>query len=285
MTTTSSTIDHQPSRAVLVTGASRGLGALMARRLADLGDTVFAGARDVASVATVPGVVPVQLDVTDGRSIAAAVATVTEHLGDRGLHAVVNNAGILRAGPLEHVPTGVIERQLRTNVVGPISVVQAFLPLVRLGRGRIVNVSSVNADLVLPFWGVYSATKAALDAASDALRMELEPWAIPVTVMTLGAFATDIRTRGLDGWPDGTDLAYGESRAVTAALVRMLDATAGHPDVVAEALLDVLAAPEPPARCLVGSGVDDLLALAAQPADVRSAMLRQLTDSAVNTPA
>jgi NAD(P)-dependent dehydrogenase (short-subunit alcohol dehydrogenase family) len=267
---------HPPGRAVLVTGASRGLGAAMAGALADAGYAVFAGMRRPAPHPH-PGVCPVALDVTDPTSIDGAVAHLSARVDDRGLFAVVNNAAVLHAGPLERASAADVDAQLRTNLGGPIAVTQAFLPLLRAGQGRVVNVSSVNAQLPLPWWAVYSATKAALVALSDALRLELRPWRIGVTVLTLGAFATDIRARSHARWSlDGADPDEVQAWAAIGGLVAMLDATAAGPARAAAALLDVLDADEPPAHLAVGDGIDDLLALAAQPVEAREAVLADL---------
>ena len=258
--------------AVLITGAGRGLGAAMAERLAAAGYLVLASARGPAPVGA--GIVPVRLDVTDAASIDAAVETVTHHSDGRGLFAIVNNAAVLHASPLELASPARVQEQLQTNVAGPIAVIQAFLPLLRQGGGRIVNVSSINAQLPLPYWAVYSATKAALVAMSDALRMELAPAGIPVSVLTLGAFATDIRREALKAWPSSA--AYEAARRTTGALVHMLDATAAEPAAAADALLTILAAADPPPHYAAGDGIEDLLALAAQPAAVRDAAIGEL---------
>ena len=260
---------HPP--AVVVTGAARGLGAVIASSLADDGFTVFAGMRRPTPLAH-PALHPVALDVTDPASLAAAVTTISERLGDRALAAVVNNAAVLEAGPLELADAVQIDRHLRTNVTGPLLTVQAFLPLLRRGHGRIVNVSSINAQLPMPYWGLYSASKAALVALSDAMRIELAPFGLGVTVLTLGAFATDIRRRALGNWPAVE--AYAGARATSEALIAMLDATAADPGNVARAVSAVLHADVPPAHVAVGDGIDDLLALASQPADVRDAVAR-----------
>ena len=266
--------------AVLVTGTSRGLGAVMAERLAHEGYRVFAAARQHHPAAA-PGIVSVTLDVTSGDSIASAVETIEEQLGERGLFALVNNAAVLHAGPVETATSEQVDDQLRTNVAGPLATTRAFLPLLRRGHGRIVNISSINARLPLPYWATYSATKAALDALSDALRMELAPWNIGVTVLTLGAFATDIRASGQAAWGESGDdaAAYEQGRTASARLVAMLDSTASDPGLVADAVVDVLRAETPPARRTVGEGIDDLVALAAQPIEVREAALGQLLES------
>ena len=268
---------HRP--AVLVTGASRGLGAIIAAHLAADGFTVFAGMRRPTPQAH-PALHPVALDVTDPASLTAAVTTVSERLGDHGLAAVVNNAAVLEAGPLELADAAQIDRHLRTNVTGPLITVQAFLPLLRREHGRIINVSSINAQLPLPYWGLYSASKAALVALSEAMRMELAPSGLGVTVLTLGAFATDIRRRALHNWPAGD--AYAGAKTTSEALVAMLDATAADPRLVARAVSAALHAEVAPAHVAVGDGIDDLLALASQPADVRDAALGQLLTSATH---
>ena len=262
--------------AVLVTGAARGLGAVMVEHLAAHGYTVFAGMREPTTVPS-PEVVPVRLDVTDPSTIASAVAEVADRVGDAGLAGLVNNAAVLRAGPLELAPLAAVEEQLRTNVVGPIAVTQAALPLLRSARGRIVNVSSINAQLPMPYWALYSASKAALVALSDAWRMELAPWGVDVTVLTLGAFRTDIREEAARGWVSaGDDDPYESARLAQANLVAMLDATAADPRRVGEGLIEVLAAPVAPAAMAIGDGIEDLLALSAEPAEVRQSVLAGL---------
>ncbi len=261
--------------AVLVTGASRGLGAVITERLAAEGYRVFAGVRRPGAPVG-NGTVPIILDVTAPASIARAVAAVEAQLDGGGLHALVNNAAVLHAGPAEMASPDQIEAQLRTNVAGPLLTTQAFLPLLRRGQGRVVNIGSINAQLPMPNWAVYSASKAALLALSDALRIELAPWNIGVTVLTLGAFATDMRSRAQAAWAGGTDSRYEHARLANARLVAMLDSTAGDPGLVADALVDLLRADKVPSHRAVGEGIDDLLALATQPADVRAAVLQQL---------
>ena len=266
--------------AVLVTGAARGLGAVMTERLVHEGYRVFAGVRQ-------PGG-PFGTGSSRSPSTSPPRPASPEpspqskpRLDGGGLHALVNNAAVLHAGPAETADLEQIEEQLRTNVAGPLLTTQAFLPLLRRGRGRVVNVGSINAQLPMPNWAVYSASKAALLALSDALRMELAPWNIGVTVLTLGAFATDIRSRAQAAWAADTDSRDEQARLANARLVAMLDGTAGDPGLVADALVDVLRAVTPPAHRAVGEGIDDLLALASQPVEVRAAVLQQLLDGLV----
>jgi NAD(P)-dependent dehydrogenase (short-subunit alcohol dehydrogenase family) len=196
---------------------------------------------------------------------------------DRGLFGLVNNAAILEGGPLDEVDEEQVDRHLQTNVVGPLSTVQAFLPSLAVGGGRIVNVGSINAQLPMPMWGLYSASKAALVALSDVLRFELASRGVSVTLLTLGAFATDIRQRSLTTMPAGGPHVAMAERART--LFSALDASAGDPWLVADAIVDVLTAEQAPAHRVVGEGVDDLLALAASPPEVRDAALAQLLET------
>jgi NAD(P)-dependent dehydrogenase (short-subunit alcohol dehydrogenase family) len=271
MTTTANTL------AVVVTGASRGLGAAITSRLAVDGYTVFAAARRRIPPCA-PGVIPLTLDVTDHRSVHAAAAIVAERLDGHGLHALINNAAVLEAGPLELADPATVARHLQTNIVGPITAVQAFLPQLRARHGRILNISSINASLPLPCWGLYSASKAALAALTDSLRIELAASGVAVSLLTLGAFATDIRRNALAAWPAAGRST--EARAAMEALVGMLDAAAADPAIVTDAVANLLTAPQPAAHLAVGDGVEDLLALAAQPAEVRDAAIVQLLGAA-----
>jgi len=136
--------------------------------------------------------VPLIFDVTDEPSITAAAAEVGEVLGNAGLAGLVNNAGIVVPGPLEIVPLDKLRLQFEVNVIGQIAVTQAFLPLLRAGKGRIVNMSSVSGLVAPPFLGPYAASKFALEALSDSLRGELSKWGISVSVIEPGNVATPI---------------------------------------------------------------------------------------------
>ena len=130
------------------------------------------------------------LDVTDATHIQAAAAGVDE------LHALVNNAGIAIAMPLEFVPLDELRHQLEVNLVGQVAVTQAFLPALRRARGRIVFVGSIAGKSALPFLGPYAASKHALEAVADSLRLELRPWGIGVSIVEPGSIKTPIWARG-----------------------------------------------------------------------------------------
>ena len=194
--------------AVVVTGTSTGIGAATALYLAENGFRVFAGVRrkadgEALAARASNGLTPVTIDITNPASISAAAATVSAAVGKRGLAGLVNNAGIVKPAPLEHQPLADFRRQLEVNLVGPLAVTQAFLPLIRLGRGRVVNVGSIGGRVVLPLHGAYSCSKFGMEALSDALRLELRQWKIPVVHVDPGATDTAIFGKtlaALDGW-------------------------------------------------------------------------------------
>jgi NAD(P)-dependent dehydrogenase (short-subunit alcohol dehydrogenase family) len=186
-----------PARSVLITGASSGIGEATALRLARAGWRVFAGVRadadgDRLRAAGGGQLEPVTIDVTEDATIAA----VAEAFGAEPLDALVNNAGTALAMPLEFLPLDQLRRQLEVNLVGHVAVTQALLPNLRSARGRIVNVGSIAGRSSLPFLGAYAASKHALEAVTDALRVELRPFGIAVTVIEPGTIATPIWRKG-----------------------------------------------------------------------------------------
>jgi NAD(P)-dependent dehydrogenase (short-subunit alcohol dehydrogenase family) len=182
---------------VVITGASSGLGRACALHLARAGFQVFAGVRRTEDGERLRGaatgrLTPVILDVTDEKSVREAVRAVGEDTGENGVWGLVNNAGIAVTAPLECVRPELLRRQLDTNVVGQLAVIQGFLPLLRAGGGRIVNVTSGLGNVAIPYLGAYAAAQFAKEALSDALRRELGPQRIPVSVVQPGAIMTPI---------------------------------------------------------------------------------------------
>jgi NAD(P)-dependent dehydrogenase (short-subunit alcohol dehydrogenase family) len=182
---------------VLVTGASTGIGYASAAALAEKGYHVFAGVRSEADGERIRAesggkLEPLRLDVANAGQIADAVAHVTSVAGKAGLRGLVNNAGIGVAGPLEFIPMEDFTRQMSVNLHGLLAVTQAFLPLLRLASGRLCLVSSTNGFLAVPFMGPYSASKFAVEAIGDCLRVELAPWKIRVSLVQPGATDTPI---------------------------------------------------------------------------------------------
>jgi len=185
---------------VLITGASSGIGLACAQRLAANNWQVFAGARRVSDLPTIPNLTPIQLDVSDEHSIITAAATISDRLNSTGLTALVNNAGIAISGPLECITADELRRQFEVNVLGLAAVTRAILPLLRThstnpsnsAPTRIINISSVSGLVAYPFLGAYAASKFAVEAMSDALRIELAPWRIGVTLIEPGPIVTPI---------------------------------------------------------------------------------------------
>lgn len=189
-------------QAVVITGASSGIGEASAIYLDNLGYQVFAGVRrevdgEKLKSKTSARLTPFLLDVTDEASIKAAANTISATLNDVGLAGLVNNAGIAVAGPLEFLPIDELRKQLEVNVIGQIAVTQAFLPLLRKAQGRVINISSDNGKVVVPFLGPYCASKFALEALTDALRIELQPWGIEVVIIEPGTVTTPIWNKSI----------------------------------------------------------------------------------------
>ena len=181
---------------ILVTGAAKGIGHACVTRLALAGHRVFAGVRTPADGEALrtelgPGVEPVVLDVTNADQVADAARFITDRAGGQ-LHGLVNNAGIAVAGPLEFLPVSELRRQLEVNVIGQIAVTQAMLPMIRPVHGRIVFIGSISGRSALPMTGPYSASKFALEALTDSLRVELMDWGIDVVIVEPGVIATPI---------------------------------------------------------------------------------------------
>ncbi|HEY2717501.1 MAG TPA: SDR family NAD(P)-dependent oxidoreductase [Solirubrobacterales bacterium] len=183
----------QNTKNVFLTGAAGGIGAETARQLAERGHAVFAGIHESAgALAGSSRVHPVPIDVTDPAAVAAAAELVRREVGDDGLQAVVNNAGVIVQGPLELVPDDELRRQFEINTLGPVRVIQSFLPLLRSGHGRVVNVSAPTARVPVPMMGPIGASKAALVSLSESLRVELAAWGIPVVLVEPGGTETEI---------------------------------------------------------------------------------------------
>jgi NAD(P)-dependent dehydrogenase (short-subunit alcohol dehydrogenase family) len=246
------------SGTVLITGASSGIGEATALHLKQLGFDAVGGVRkdEDAERLRAAGLRTVILDVTEPKSIAAA----RDDLGAGPLTALVNNAGIAVAGPLEFLPVDELRRQLEVNVVGQVAVTQALLPALRAGRGRIVNVSSIGGRVALPLVGAYNISKFALEAFSDALRRELLSQGVDVIVIEPGGIKTPIwRKSGeaadamLDGTPPELDRLYGRMIAAVRAETAKIENERGEPaSAVAEVIGKALTAKRPRARYVVG---------------------------------
>jgi NAD(P)-dependent dehydrogenase (short-subunit alcohol dehydrogenase family) len=246
---------------VLITGAARGIGRAAALRLAGAGWDVVAGVRREADgealAASGQGrITPILLDVADADQIGALDQALPQRLD-----AVVNNAGIVVSGPIEGVPVDELRRQLEVNVVGQVAVTQAVLSRLRAAKGRVVFLSSLSGRVATPMTGAYNASKFALEALADSLRMELRPWGVRVVLIEPAQTDTDL-------WGKA-DAALEESVAALAPAHRKLYAKhiegsrkmiprsqrmASPAEGVAAAIERALTAKRPKARYVVGAG-------------------------------
>jgi len=245
-----------PSRAVLVTGCSTGIGRATAVRLVRAGHRVYATARRIDSIEALraDGCELLELDVTDEASRASAVATVEAREGAVGV--LVNNAGYSQSGAIETVPLDDVRRQFETNVFGLVRMCQLVLPAMRAQRsGKIVNLSSMGGKLVFPGGGYYHATKFAVEAISDALRFEVAAFGVDVIVIEPGLIrtqfaetaATSLASEHGDDAYAAFDVAVG-SATVGAYERGGLSRLGGDADDVAKAIARALRSRRPRAR-------------------------------------
>ena len=250
-------------RTALVTGASSGIGAACAARLAASGWRVLAGVRREGDAP--PNTEEILLDVTDAEQIRAAAEGIAE------LDGLVNNAGIAIAMPLEFIPIAELRRQLEVNVIGQVAVTQAFLPQLRRSRGRVVFVGSIAGQSALPFLGAYAASKHALEAIADSLRLELKPFGVDVSIVEPGTISTPIWAKSaqvadalVNGAPAELAELYGERIEAFRRVAAERGAKGASVDTVASVVERALTREQPRTRQLVGrdakfrSGVERL---------------------------
>lgn len=255
-------MDGKPG-AVLVTGASTGIGRACALHLSELGYQVFAGVRKVedgeALQRDASGALQwLFLDVTDEESVRQAQKSIESQAGVPGLAGLVNNAGVAVASPLEFIPLAEFRRQIEINVIGQLQVTQAFLPLLRKGRGRLVFIGSISGRVTTPMLGPYSASKFAVNAMADALHRELMPWGIHVAVVEPGRIATPIWDKSIRSaqelrsrLPQEAEQYYGVIMDKLAK--RTASKTGGTPvEEVSRVVAHALGAAKPKRRYLVG---------------------------------
>jgi NAD(P)-dependent dehydrogenase (short-subunit alcohol dehydrogenase family) len=270
---------------VVVTGTSTGIGAATALHLADNGFHVLAGVRreadgDALHAQAPERLTPLIIEVTDEATISAAAAAVADVVGERGLAGLVNNAGIAKPAPIEFQPMADFRTQLEVNLFGPVAMIQAFLPSIRRGGGRIVNVGSIGGMIVLPLNGAYSASKFGMRAISDALRLELRQWSLHVSLIEVAPVKTAIfgktfaeldaleATLGEEGFG-----LYEQQIAAIRKSVEKAEADADPPLVIAKAILHALTSDKPKTRYLAGHGGKETAVAAALPDRARDRAL------------
>ncbi|MGH2906327.1 MAG: SDR family oxidoreductase [Solirubrobacterales bacterium] len=247
-------------RSVLITGAGRGIGRAVALQLVADGWDVYAGVRNVEAAdallaaAGQSKLTPVILDVTNSEQIAELGDVLPEQLD-----AIVNNAGIAINAPVESIPPEELRRQFDVNVFGTIEVTQAVLPKIRAARGRIVFISSVSGRISTPWSGPYSGSKYALEGLADALRMEVKPWGISVSLVEPSATDTDMWGTMIDEFDKTTASLADEQQTLYAShttgmrrTLKLMQKTTVPVENVVTCVQRALSAKRPRARYPVG---------------------------------
>lgn len=248
---------------IFITGASSGIGKDTAIKLVQAGHTVYGAARRVEQIKAIPNVHAVKLDLTDQASIQAAVAHVLQEAGH--IDVLINNAGYGSYGAIEDVPITDAKRQFDVNLFGVAALTQAILPSMRAQHsGRIINTGSMGGRFTTYMGAWYHATKYALEAFSDALRMEVAPFGIQVSLIEPGAIRTDwgkiAAAHLVTSSAHGT---YAKQAEQAADLLKSTYASRwlSEPEVIANAMLKAIDARKPKPRYLVGFGAKPLVGL------------------------
>lgn len=244
---------------VVVTGASTGIGASVARELARQGFHVLAGVRRDrdADALRAPGIEPLILDITESEQVEALAERVASD--PRALHALVNNAGIQVNAPVEALPMAQWRWVFEVNLFGHIAVTQALLPALLRSRGRVINISSVGGKMAMATYGAYAGAKFALEAVSDSLRREVAPLGVQVVVVEPGGVRTEMAARGIE---TANDLAaqmtpeqeerYGSLVQAINALMASGTASGVTADAAARVIAKAVTTPRPRTRYTVG---------------------------------
>lgn len=243
-------------RVILITGASSGIGKATALKLQAQGNIVYGAARRIEKMTDLAaaGVHVLKLDVTDEATLVAAVKTIEVEQGR--LDVLINNAGYGSYGALEDVPLAEGEYQFKVNVFGVMRLTQLVLPIMRAQqRGRIINVASIGGKIYQPLSAWYMGTKHAIEGMSDALRMEVAPFGIDVSIIEPGGIKTEwagiAEQKLLDVSGDG---AYAEQAVKIGAMLSLFDQFASNPGVIAKLMVRAVNDVKPKTRYHAGMG-------------------------------
>jgi NAD(P)-dependent dehydrogenase (short-subunit alcohol dehydrogenase family) len=240
--------DMPNPRVVLITGASSGVGQATARLLSQHGFTVFGTSRNPSSADSIPSVEMLSLDVRADDSVRACVEAVVNRCGR--LDVLINNAGYELAGALEELSSEEARAQFETNFFGVVRMVSAVLPLMRQQkRGHMINVSSLTGLTAVPFLGIYSASKFAVEGHTEALRHEVKPFNIQVSLTEAGFLRTPMMSHRQIGARRMTEYDPWRQRALNA--IRASEDKAPGPEVVADTLLGIISSNSPRLRHLI----------------------------------
>lgn len=255
------TLSHEFSELIVVASASSGIGRATAERLAADGFHVLAGVRKVADARAIAAdrIEPVILDITDDEHIASLVARVADDPEKRPLRALVNNAGVAVNAPIEVLSLDDWRYQFDVSLFGQIALMRALMPALLASHGRILNVTSVGGRVAMANFGAYSAAKFALEATTDALRREVEPFGISVIKITPGAVRTNLTGSGLAAaarvadtmTPDQRER-YGELGRAFTAQVTAWAREGATPEQAAAVISRAVAARRPKTRYTIG---------------------------------
>ncbi|MBU1171025.1 MAG: SDR family oxidoreductase [Proteobacteria bacterium] len=252
------------SLSVLISGCSSGIGLECALTLSRAGWRVFAGVRNPDDGISLEkessgNITPLILDISDEHSVKQAVLKLEADLGDRGLNALINNAGIAVQGPLEFVSLRLFEKQMQVNVTGHLCVTQLCLPMLRKAKGRIIFISSESGRFTLPLIGPYTASKYALEALANTFRMELLPSGIRVSLIEPGSVKTNIWTKAekdglrlLKDLPEQASHYYKNELRLLALGPKLINKTASPVEHVVKKVVHSLTAKRPKIRYVVG---------------------------------
>jgi len=243
-------------QAVLVTGASSGLGRVMAETMAARGYFVYAGARkdaDMAELNAIENIQAVRLDVNKQDQIDAAVTTIRN--AGRGLYGLVNNAGVVVVGSLIEIDEEDFDFQMDVNVYGVYRVTKAFAPLIIESKGRISVIGSISGTLSDATWGPYSMTKFAMEAYADALADEMKQFGVRVSLIEPGAYRSNIGISALERMEKNNqspaDSQFEQQMKENVSWLNHFEKDAGDPSEVAEAVMKSLFEENPRPRYMI----------------------------------
>ena len=247
--------EENQQKAILVTGASSGLGRVMAETMAANGYFVYAGARkdeDLKELSAIDNIQGVRLDVNKQDQIDAAVKTITE--AGRGLYGLVNNAGVVVVQPLIEIEEEDFDFQMNVNIYGPYRVTKAFAPLIIESKGRISIIGSISGTLSSATWGPYSMTKFAMEAYADALADEMKPFDVNVSLIEPGAYRSNIGKSALERMDErnqsADDSQFKAAMADSVNWLSLFEKDHGDPTEVADAVMRALFDDNPKPRYL-----------------------------------
>ena len=244
--------EPKSAKAVLVTGASSGIGRKITERLAADGYFVYATARkdkDIEALGAIKNVQPLRLDVTQPADIAAAVESITK--AGRGLYGLVNNAGVATYGTVADMSMAEFDLCMKVNVYGPVLMTRAFQPLILAQKGRIINIGSISGILASPNIPAYVATKHAIEGLTDSLATQLAPLGVRVSVVEPGNYRGNIDANMLARLPEDA-----KAKIINALGSKLDTSQYPEPDDVAVVVEQALFEPNPKRRYMIGQQPD-----------------------------